>query len=255
MKAGIGRYFQVRFGINFEAGGPVDYEFLQTGQAVMLPKGSMHYGGVLGCDPTFVVAMFDNADPGFNLAHFAFFGFDQEAISASLGTIGMKPVDPATFPGALNIGFEGCVQRCGISRDYDISSLSKLQIMQAAFSAYTARVTSGNLSTFTPGSYVNGPQDYAAGVPQLLQVQGADTIGNVSAIFADGNGGVFTTSTNKRRSFSEAIERLSLTAAPVDEMASLRTFQILIGTLSIAATFFLGATVKLAKAVQSRKLL
>ncbi|KAH8928624.1 hypothetical protein BT69DRAFT_1212492 [Atractiella rhizophila] len=88
----------MRFGINFEAGGPVDYEFLQTGQAVMLPKGSMHYGGVLGCDPTFVVAMFDNADPGFNLAHFAFFGFDQEAISASLGTIGMKPVDRVSPP-------------------------------------------------------------------------------------------------------------------------------------------------------------
>ncbi|KAH8919189.1 hypothetical protein BT69DRAFT_1322311 [Atractiella rhizophila] len=181
----------MRFGINFEAGGPTQYEFLQTGQAVMLPQGSMHYGGVLGCDPTVVIAMFNSEDPGFMLTQFAFFGFDEEAIQASLGTIGALPVDPTAFPLPLNLGFESCLQRCGITQDYDISGLSKLQVMQAAFAAYAARVASGNLSTFTPGAYDNGPQDYAAAVPQLKQVPGAATIGNVSAIFADGNGGVY----------------------------------------------------------------
>lgn len=181
----------MRFGINFEAGGPTQYEFLQTGQAVMLPQGSMHYGGVLGCDPTVVIAMFNSEDPGFMLTQFAFFGFDEEAIQATLGTIGALPVDPTIFPLPLNLGFESCLQRCGITQDYDISGLSKLQVMQAAFGAYAARVASGNLSTFTPGAYDNGPQDYAPAVPQLKQVSGAETIGNVSAIFADGKGGVY----------------------------------------------------------------
>ncbi|KAH8919119.1 hypothetical protein BT69DRAFT_517872 [Atractiella rhizophila] len=49
----------MRWATQFEAGGPLDYEFLQVGQALMLPKGSMHYGLVLGCDPTLVLAAFE----------------------------------------------------------------------------------------------------------------------------------------------------------------------------------------------------
>ncbi|KAH8928501.1 hypothetical protein BT69DRAFT_1346586 [Atractiella rhizophila] len=187
----------MRFGINFEAGGPVAYEFLQPGQAVMLPAGSMHYGGVLGCDPSVVIAMFNSEDPGFQLTNFAFFGFDNEAISASLGQAGATILDPSTFPNALNLGFESCRAQCNLPDDYDISTLSKLQVIEAAFAAFSERQKSGNLDTTASSNYTNGPSDFAAGLPLPPKVSGDSTIGGYSA---SGNKTASANGTSKAKS-------------------------------------------------------
>ncbi|KAH8924586.1 hypothetical protein BT69DRAFT_68736 [Atractiella rhizophila] len=141
----------VRWATQFEAGEPLDYEFLQVGQALMLRKGSMHYGLVLGCDLTLVLAAFDVEDPGFNLVPFAFWCFDYEAIAASHGTYGVQPVDFSQFPQPLNLGAQQCLDRCGIDRSaFDVGWTTKLQLMQASFTIYAKQVLASNLSTFEP---------------------------------------------------------------------------------------------------------
>ncbi|KAH8928163.1 RmlC-like cupin [Atractiella rhizophila] len=165
----------MRFGINFEAGGPysdgnaVRYEYVQPGQAIMLPQGSMHYGAVLGCDPTVVVSMFNSEDPGFQLENTALFSFDDEQIKAALGIVGALPVDVANFPAPLQLGFESCLEACQIPPEYDISTVTKLQVMEAAISALSGRAQAGSLNTLDTTDYKNGPSDFKPGVP--LQVR------------------------------------------------------------------------------------
>ncbi|KAH8917823.1 hypothetical protein BT69DRAFT_1338760 [Atractiella rhizophila] len=117
----------MRWATQFEAGEPLVYEFLQVGQALMLPKGSMHYGLVLGCDPTLVGR---------------FRGFDDETIAASEGTYGVQPVDFSQLPQPLNLGAQQCLDRGGIDRSaFDVGQTTKL---------HAKRVLAGNLSTFEP---------------------------------------------------------------------------------------------------------
>ncbi|KAH8923509.1 RmlC-like cupin [Atractiella rhizophila] len=162
----------MRFGISLEAGGPTVYEYLRIGQSITLPQGSIHYGTNLGCDPTTIVSMFNSEDAGLVLTANTFFGFDDESIAASLG-LQHSPVDVSTIPAVLNIGTQTCTKQCGLSPDFDISTVSKLQVMEASLAAFANRLAAGDLNTTASSNYSNGASDFppAVALPPVIKAE------------------------------------------------------------------------------------
>ena len=103
----------------------------------MLPQGSVHFIANTGCEPALIVSAFNADSPGVGFFSSFYTSFDGQTVSASFGGAALPEIDPSTIPGAVSIGRDECLAKCGIDRSsYDISKVSNKELMQGAFAGW-----------------------------------------------------------------------------------------------------------------------
>ncbi|KAH8924501.1 RmlC-like cupin, partial [Atractiella rhizophila] len=91
----------------------------QPGQAIIFPRGAIHFEQNEGCEPMFFVAAFSSEDPGTDqIANTLFQNLPSDVVSAVLGGIGVEAVEgiASITPSNVAFGTEECLKRCGLTR-------------------------------------------------------------------------------------------------------------------------------------------
>jgi len=120
-----------------ENGAPVVTIYSHPGTAVVLPRGSMHYIANTGCEPATIVGGFNAENPGALFMSAAYAAFDTQTYSAAFGAHTI-PLDASQIPNTVVVGREDCLAKCGLTRDYDISTVSNQDLMLGSFAGYLA---------------------------------------------------------------------------------------------------------------------
>jgi hypothetical protein len=120
-----------------ENGAPVVTTYSHPGTAVVLPRGSMHFIANTGCEPATIVGGFNAENPGALFMSAAYAAFDVETYSAAFG-IDTVPLNASQIPNTVVVGRSDCLAKCGLSKDYDISTISKKDLMLGSFAGYLA---------------------------------------------------------------------------------------------------------------------
>lgn len=140
-------------GIIPENGAPIIAGMAPTGTATVLPRGSMHFIANTGCDPTTIVAGFNSENPGALFMSAAYAAFDTQTYSAAFGGIDVTVLDPSKIPNTVILGRQECLDKCGIDRKtFDISSISKTDLMLASFASTIKANGGAPAGNFTTGS-------------------------------------------------------------------------------------------------------
>ncbi|RSH91577.1 hypothetical protein EHS25_009876 [Saitozyma podzolica] len=102
------------------------------------PLGSVHYVSNEGCDPALIAAAFNSETPGVGFLSSMYTAFDPETIDAAFGNAGATIFNTTDIPGAVNLGHQSCLQRCGINGDtFNINGkISNPDLMNMAFAGY-----------------------------------------------------------------------------------------------------------------------
>jgi hypothetical protein len=138
-------------GIIPENGAPIISGMTPAGTATVLPRGSMHFISNTGCDPSTIVAGFNSENPGALFMSAAYAAFDTETYSAAFGGINVTVLDPSKIPNTVILGRQECLDKCGMDRKtFDISSVSKLDLMLASF-ASTLKTNGGAPANYSTG--------------------------------------------------------------------------------------------------------
>ncbi|OCH89623.1 RmlC-like cupin [Obba rivulosa] len=107
----------VSAGFLAENGARFVFNDILTGQAIIFPKGVIHFEMNNGCDDALFVAVFNDEDPGVNQVAQRFFGLPPDVVSATLGDIGVQNVAnlESKIPDNVIFGTQECLQRCGLN--------------------------------------------------------------------------------------------------------------------------------------------
>jgi quercetin dioxygenase-like cupin family protein len=93
---------------------------LQQGQAILIPKGAMHWVVNLGCETVMFVGAFNHEDPGVLPIAPNFFGISEDVVSATLGGLDPKKIEAIKkyIPDNIILGLQECLKKCDLERKY-----------------------------------------------------------------------------------------------------------------------------------------
>ena len=91
---------------------------INPGQAVLFPRGAIHFEQNLGCDPIIFVAAFSDEDPGSSAVANNFFKLPNDIVGATMGGLSAMQVQQLDVPIPKNVAFgvDQCLSMCGIKR-------------------------------------------------------------------------------------------------------------------------------------------
>jgi oxalate decarboxylase/phosphoglucose isomerase-like protein (cupin superfamily) len=102
------------WGLVEENGGREVSSVLKAGQSITIPKGLMHFGQNLGCEPAQVIESFPHRDGGVQVIIPTFFKLPMSVIRQTLGVDGAT-IEKLKKAVEANPGIDPeCARRCGI---------------------------------------------------------------------------------------------------------------------------------------------
>jgi len=108
----------LRTGMLAENDARVVMNTINPGQAVLFPRGAIHFEQNLGCDPIIFIAAFSDEDPGTSGLANNFFKLPSDIIGATMGGLSAMQVQQldAAIPKNVAFGVDQCLSMCGIKR-------------------------------------------------------------------------------------------------------------------------------------------